>query len=612
MINIFKERKEAKNIRETWLQTLVNSKCTIKNTDGAIKTFDLLEIKKTKFGVRGISLIPYGLAVSDLEGKKEKLQDALDAYISIEKKPFTPHIFVNVVTKQPCFDFEPVKALDNKFFLGYKPYGEPHFADLNINNNFLIAGMRGTGKTMYSKALITNCMHFNKDIDFYFLQIKKDEVDIFANCTNTKKIAKTAKEAKDVLKNLNKEIDIRAKQLAALGNNVDTISKYNRKSKKKMKRIFVVVEELSFFMEAEGKDAVFLKECWKEMRDIAKAGRSVGIGLIGITQRATAENLDPNLKAQLNSIVFRLERNIDSVNIIDSNDAVTLEDREMICKIGGYEKLIAPEIDEDYECLLKHLPIEEKEVCQLSDGRFDIKEIKEVFSQKKQMNITEDEMKIIRESKYKLTVEQIRAGITIIEDEKIQITEEKVLANTTDRDKKILKFIEAYGAVTINQVNSIFFNSNKSIESCRRRLKDLEKKGLLQSDDLVGTKQKQYFNLEQKGKKLHESYIIDFYCKLVSLGAEIQEFKTEHHLLEGALRPDSFIQYKYNNKTCKSYIEIDYTHYTSQYKISQYEQYQSASKENFNVIIAKNDKLQVKSERIQLVHTSLNFKEFTI
>lgn len=61
----------------------------------------------------------------------------------------------------------------------------------------------------------------------------------------------------------------------------------------------------------------------------------------------------------------------------------------------------------------------------------------------------------------------------------------------TDRDKKVLSFIEKYGALTIQQASTLFFN-NLNV-SCTRRLLQLESQGLLKSYTRTITKEKAYY-----------------------------------------------------------------------------------------------------------------------
>jgi hypothetical protein len=90
---------------------------------------------------------------------------------------------------------------------------------------------------------------------------------------------------------------------------------------------------------------------------IAKAGRSVGIHLISCIQRSTATNLPPDLKSQMTRITFRQKSTIDSINIINTTDAIKLGQRE--CIVDGnsdYTMVKTAWIDEDYVLLNKYVP----------------------------------------------------------------------------------------------------------------------------------------------------------------------------------------------------------------------------------------------------------------
>ena len=82
-----------------------------------------------------------------------------------------------------------------------------------------------------------------------------------------------------------------------------------------MKRVILVCEEMSELMELD---------VWSNLWKVVKAGRSVGVHLIGALQRTTATNLDTDVKSQMTRITFHQNSIIDSQNVINSNDAMKL------------------------------------------------------------------------------------------------------------------------------------------------------------------------------------------------------------------------------------------------------------------------------------------------
>ena len=137
------------------------------------------------------------------------------------------------------------------------------------------------------------------------------------------------------LERVAKLIDYRSKVFDEEGvPNIKEYNKYNPKNK--MKRIYYVIEELSFFMPqaSDSDDIKYLKnKCWTSILSIVKAGRSVGIHFLSVSQRSTATNLPSDVKSQLTRISFNQISKVDSKNAIECDDACSLEEKQ--CLIYG-------------------------------------------------------------------------------------------------------------------------------------------------------------------------------------------------------------------------------------------------------------------------------------
>ena len=108
----------------------------------------------------------------------------------------------------------------------------------------------------------------------------------------------------------------------------------------------------------------------------------------------------------------------------------------------------------------------------------------------------------------------------------------------TDRDKKVLSFIEKYGALTIQQASTLFFN-NLNV-SCTRRLLQLERQGLLKSYTRTITKEKAYYICKKKSH--HDLYVMDFIKNMKKLGFNVRKLELTPKYLQGKIIPDAYIQ----------------------------------------------------------------------
>ncbi|ELC8416827.1 hypothetical protein QYB54_002304 [Clostridium perfringens] len=145
-----------------------------------------------------------------------------------------------------------------------------------------------------------------------------------------------------------------------------------------------------------------------------------------------------------------------------------------------------------------------------------------------------------------------------------------------ERDYNILRFIEKYGAISLKNACSIFFDGEYKNEDYRyrvaaRRMQTLEKKGILQSYRNSYTDEKIYYT----NKKLspHSVFIQDFWRKLLELDFDVLEFNTNVSLMNGQLKPDAFILASFEDTLVNYFLEVDLNHYTNKEKIVRYEMF---------------------------------------
>ncbi|NFO92931.1 hypothetical protein FDC66_17675 [Clostridium botulinum] len=137
----------------------------------------------------------------------------------------------------------------------------------------------------------------------------------------------------------------------------------------------------------------------------------------------------------------------------------------------------------------------------------------------------------------------------------------------TERDRRVLKWIEDYKSISVPQATELFFNG--TYESCRRRLKQLEDMELLKSYISQFSREKVYY--QEKKLKDHELLVYDFLKVVKKKGGEIRQIKLQPQYLKGLIRPDAYIEFTLENNLYFIILEVDYTHYTSNIKMQLYE-----------------------------------------
>lgn len=182
----------------------------------------------------------------------------------------------------------------------------------------------------------------------------------------------------------------------------------------------------------------------------------------------------------------------------------------------------------------------------------------------------------------------------------------------SDRDKKILSWIEEYKTITVKQATWIFFKGN--YEGCRRRLKQLEGYGFIKSYTTKFKQEKAYY----MDKKLsdHDLLIYDFIKEVYRLGGSLYSIKLQPRYLNDMIRPDALLTIALNDLAYFILLEVDYTHYTSINKIILYEQLYSTNElqtqchNTFPILlIARPTHLNINNTSFKLIQTDLNFAD---
>ena len=340
-LNTTDERK----IKNDFRQIMIKS--GIKNKDD--ETFRIYKIIKTNYGYIAYISNVRGLSLEHIESKLNILEDNMNAIVNIEKDRFKDYIKMYIVNNDISkFNFEPVQAKEYQLLIGKDFKGQNYFIDVNRDAHLLIGGATGTGKSVLLATILTNLIYNSGNfIEMYLLQICKSEISSFENCDCVKESAYSLNDCNKALDNIINEMNRRS-DLFKL-NGIRNITQWNKHFKNNyMKRVYVVLEEISFFLETE---------VWESVMKIAKAGRSCGIHLLSCVQRSTATNIPPDLKSQMTRISFRQKSSIDSTNIVNTPDATKLKFQE--CIVDGnsdYSMIKTAYIDEDFILLNKYVP----------------------------------------------------------------------------------------------------------------------------------------------------------------------------------------------------------------------------------------------------------------
>ena len=208
------------------------------------------------------------------------------------------------------------------------------------------SGKTGSGKTFAEFISFTNLLYnYKNDFDVYITQLVNGETKIFSKCKPCKMTASTLAEALVILEKISQIADEREKEISRYG--YISVKHWNEDNpNKKYKRIFLLMDEFSFFKVEEG-DTVEEKElknkCESYLKRIAKAGRAMSISIVCVVQKMTAESINTTIRSQMCMVSLRQFSGQDSKITIGTTEASRLDDCEAIIKGSGiYEKVFIP------------------------------------------------------------------------------------------------------------------------------------------------------------------------------------------------------------------------------------------------------------------------------
>ena len=348
-----KNSKDKREIISKWNNLMAN----LEKNEGSEEKYKVVNVvildNKVVFDVE----IAFGKSFSNLVAKKNEIENAFKGICIMNQEKFSNKVKVTIITKNIMdFYFEPVSTKPHELYIGKNLSGENHLIDVTKACHLLIGGATGGGKSFLLASILTNLMYNSeKNIEIHLSQVMKSDLGVFENCKSVKFISFTLEEVVLDLEKVYKTLEKRNSLLKESGcKNIIHFNRYN--SNNNLKRIYVFIEEISFFMPSDDdkEEVKILKyRAWEYIKAIAKAGRAPGVHLIGITQRSTISNLPSDIKSCMCRISLKQFSAVDSRNIIETDDAIYLEDRECVCYGDGNLQQIVkiPMIDEDFKVL---------------------------------------------------------------------------------------------------------------------------------------------------------------------------------------------------------------------------------------------------------------------
>jgi len=204
--------------------------------------------------------------------------------------------------------------------LGKDVSGEVQMVSVDKAPHMLVAGATGSGKSVCLNGIILSLLYQNGPDDLKFIMVdpKRVELGVYKGIPHllVPPITKV-EEAINALKWAVREMERRLDHLAKSGaRNIDA---YNAKSKERMPKIIIIIDELADLMSQNKRDveAVIVR--------IAQMARAVGIHLVLATQRPSVDVITGLIKANIPTrLAFAVASQVDSKTILDQGGAEKL------------------------------------------------------------------------------------------------------------------------------------------------------------------------------------------------------------------------------------------------------------------------------------------------
>lgn len=200
------------------------------------------------------------------------------------------------------------KEMEFPFYAGRTNEGEHIYFDINNSETraLLISGQNGSGKTVFGRMLLLNSLmcYTTNEFQSIIFDYKGTEFSHFKNVPGVVEYYDEKSEYFNYVEKISAEINRRNSLLKESG--VEKIDNYNKEvsDDNKIPHLLVFMDEYQSIIELP----TIGKKINKELENIARTGRSVGVHLIVMTQRPTAATLGSILRGELNGrVCFKVD-----------------------------------------------------------------------------------------------------------------------------------------------------------------------------------------------------------------------------------------------------------------------------------------------------------------
>lgn len=319
----------------------------------------LVKYDKVSYGHKAILDIGNVIGFTKLQEKEDSIKTffkARDINLNLNSEGL---VELELIT-EPLEDlkYQPVKTEPFELYVGY---GYKDHIKINLNSfpHMLIGGDSGSGKSRFLMLALTNLINQHRNVELYLCQIRKSDLAVFGQCKQTKYVARSLKDTRDLLRHIQGECKRREKLLEKyLMEGVYNIQDFNNKfPSAALKYLYVVLDEFAFYniSGADTKeDKVLKKEILGLIKEVVNVGRSSGVFAITSLQKPTSSSIPTDIKAQLcTRVSFKMLDKETSIIILGNANATKLKVREGIVRTIEEDNIKVPFID--HNLIMEHI-----------------------------------------------------------------------------------------------------------------------------------------------------------------------------------------------------------------------------------------------------------------
>lgn len=161
----------------------------------------------------------------------------------------------------------------------------------------------------------------------------------------------------------------------------------------------------------------------------------------------------------------------------------------------------------------------------------------------------------------------------------------------TDKDRVVLRHIDEWGYITLKQISQIAYNGlSYGYDYARRRMNKLKEQGMIKCHrSTLLNCNIYYFDDSKKNPSFHRNLSMDYYCKLISLGANIEYFKREEIWADGTKYrciSDAVCVFTLGDTKLFNLVEINVSH--NKLRLNRFESIIPFFKDKFGYNVAPN------------------------